>query len=126
MLAFDVQCKKERSNEGYPTNPPTSKTNNPPIGLAGTDLIVTLPTDSILLDGSPSNDPDGNIIDWQWTKISGPVSFNIANANNVQTEVSNLLQGVYKFELKVADAGGLIARDTMLVTVNQQPFHYIH
>ena len=39
-----------------------------------------------------------------WTKISGPSSFNIANANAVQTQVTNLVEGVYQFELKVTDA----------------------
>jgi TolB protein len=35
--------------------------------------------------------------------------------------VSNLIEGVYHFELKVTDAGGLMAKDTIQVTVNAQP-----
>ena len=46
------------------------------------------------------------------------ISFNIANANAVQTQVTNLAQGIYQFELKVTDAGGLFSKDTMQVTVN--------
>jgi hypothetical protein len=30
--------------------------NNPPIAKAGPDQVITLPTDSILLDGKSSND----------------------------------------------------------------------
>ena len=66
-----------------------------------------------MLDGSASTDPDNNIVSYAWTKISGPSSFNIVNVNAVQTQVSNLTEGIYQFELKVTDAGGLIDRDTM-------------
>ena len=40
----------------------------------------------------------------------------ISNANAIQTQVTNLVQGVYQFELKVTDAGGLFSKDTMHVT----------
>ena len=45
-------------------------------------------------------------------------SFSIANANVVTTQVSNLTVGVYQFELKVTDAGGLFSKDTVQVTVD--------
>jgi hypothetical protein len=112
-------CKKERSCEGCQTNQSTVNTNKPPIALAGTDQTVNLPTDNILLDGSASNDPDNNISNYLWTKISGPASFNIVNANTSQTQVSNLIEGIYQFELKVTDAGGLVAKDTVNITVTQ-------
>ena len=102
----------------------TTLTNHPPVACAGSDRTITLPTDTVTLDGSCSTDPDNNIISYPWTKISGPSSFNIANANAVQTQVTNLVQGVYQFELKVTDAGGLFDRDTIQVTVmavNQPP-----
>ena len=43
----------------------------------------------------------------------------IANTNAVQTQVTNLVQGIYQFELKVTDAGGLFSKDTMQVHCNQ-------
>ncbi|MBD0376206.1 MAG: hypothetical protein ICV51_11305, partial [Flavisolibacter sp.] len=52
-----------------------NQNNKPPIAAAGPDTIITLPTDSTLLDGSKSGDPDGKISAWQWTKISGPALF---------------------------------------------------
>ncbi len=70
------------------------------------------------LDGSSSTDPDNNITSYSWTKITGPSSFSIANANVVTTQVSNLTVGVYQFELKVTDAGGLFSKDTVQVTVD--------
>jgi hypothetical protein len=96
-------------------------TNHPPIANAGADQIITLPTNTVNLDGSGSSDPDNNITSYVWTKISGPLSFNIANASTIQTQVTNLVQGVYNFELKVTDAGGLFSKDTMQVIVNLQP-----
>jgi hypothetical protein len=93
------------------------QTNRPPVANAGVDQTITLPTNTVNLDGSGSSDPDNNIFSYAWTKISGPSSFNIANANVVQTQVANLVQGVYQFELKVTDADGVFAIDTIQVTV---------
>jgi hypothetical protein len=91
--------------------------NKSPNAKAGSDQVITLPTDSISLDGSASNDPDGTISNWLWTKIEGPASFNLVHANDSVTKVKNLATGVYQFELKVTDDGGLIAKDTVQVTV---------
>jgi Uncharacterized protein conserved in bacteria len=93
-------------------------TNHPPIANAGADQTITLPTNTVNLDGSGSTDPDNNITSYAWTKISGPSSFNISNANVVKTPVTNLALGVYLFELKVTDAGGLFSTDTVKITVN--------
>jgi TolB protein len=73
------------------------------------------------LDGSKSTDPDNNITSYQWAKINGPSSFAITNANAITTQVNNLVEGTYLFELKVTDAGGLINKDTVKVTVWKQP-----
>jgi hypothetical protein len=62
-------CKKEKSCEGCING------NRPPTAVAGSDRVITLPTDSISLDGSSSSNPDGTISEWRWTKISGPASF---------------------------------------------------
>src|SRR4249919_2472787 len=84
---------------------------------AGKDITIVLPGHTINLNGSLSFDPDNNITGYLWTKISGPSSFNITDANVVQTPVTNLVQGVYLFELKVTDADALFDRDTIQVTV---------
>ena len=91
--------------------------NHPPVACAGADRTITLPTDTVTLDGNCSTDPDKNISSYQWTKVAGPSSLTIANANAVTTQVSNLAEGVYQFELKVTDAGGLFSKDTVQVTV---------
>ena len=69
-------------------------TNQPPIAHAGNDTTIRLPANSAMLNGSLSYDPDNNISAYSWTKISGPTSFTITNANTVQTQVNDLVTGV--------------------------------
>ena len=109
-----MSCKKEKSCEGC------RETNKPPIALAGPDQVLTLPTDSVSLDGSASNDPDGTVSEWLWKKISGPASFIFINAVTAKTIVKDLDTGIYRFELMIKDSGGLSAKDTIQVTVNDQ------
>jgi len=86
MLPILNSCKKEMPCEGCAT-----KSNKPPIAIAGLDQAITLPTDSILLDGSTSSDPDGMISSYLWTKISGPVSSNIIKPSNSITKIKSLV-----------------------------------
>ncbi len=92
--------------------------NNPPVANAGNDQQIIFPTTSALLSGS-GTDTDGSIVSYKWTKISGPVVYNIADNNQAQTMVSGLLQGsVYGFELTVTDDDGATGKDTVLITVS--------
>lgn len=112
-IQVNLSCKKETSCEGC------RESNKAPVAIAGPDQVITLPTDSIFsLDGSASNDPDGTISEWLWTKISGPASFNIRNALDSVAVVSNVVAGIYEFELEVTDNGGLSGKDTVLIIVN--------
>ena len=117
-VLIHISCKKEFSCEGCAT-----KNNKPPIAVAGPDQVITLPIDSVLLDGRSSSDPDGSISNYLWTKISGPVSFNIIKPSDSITKVKSLVAGSYLFELKVTDNGGLSARDTMQVLVYSTTNH---
>ena len=55
--------------------------NIPPTANAGNNQTITLPTNSVNLDGTGA-DEDGTIASYQWTKISGPNSGSINNANS--------------------------------------------
>ncbi|HQW85120.1 MAG TPA: T9SS type A sorting domain-containing protein, partial [Ferruginibacter sp.] len=94
--------------------------NIPPTANAGSNQTITLPINIVTLTGS-GNDPDGNIIAYTWSKISGPAAGTISNPGNANTAVTGLVQGVYIFELKVTDDGGAIGRDSIQVTVNAAP-----
>lgn len=115
-VLFHISCKKEYSCENCGANPPSSA-NKPPKAVAGPDQVITLPIDSVLLDGRQSSDPDGTISSYLWTKISGPSSFTISSSSVAITIVKILVEGVYQFELKVTDNGGLTAKDTIQITV---------
>ena len=71
--------------------------SKPPTAIAGPDQIITLPTDSISLEGRSSSDPDGTISEWLWTKISGPASFNVIKPSDSTTLVK-ILENV-KFDI---------------------------
>ena len=118
VILIFISCKKEYSCANCGSNPPTGSTNKSPIANPGPDQTIILPTDSVKLDGSLSSDPDGTISSFQWTKISGPASFTISAASAAITSAKQLVMGVYQFELKVADNGGLFAKDTVQITVN--------
>ena len=64
--------------------------NKPPIAVAGSDKIITLPTDSVLLDATACSDPDGMISSYLWTKISGPASFSLARPSDSIVKVTAL------------------------------------
>ncbi len=98
-------------------NPPP---NQPPVANAGTDKNITLPTNSITQTGS-ATDPDGTIVSYQWTRVSGPAQYVIISPLLPQTVINNLVQGVYQFELRVTDNQGATDTDTMTVTVNAAP-----
>jgi PKD domain/Galactose oxidase, central domain len=114
IVTFAVfnSCQKELSCENC------AGSNKPPIAEAGTDLAITLPKDSVLLDGGTSTDPDGTITFYKWAKIGGPVSANINKPDSSKTIIKNLVMGVYQFELTVTDNGGLSAKDRVQVTVD--------
>jgi hypothetical protein len=96
---------------------PPAGGNLPPVANAGNDQVITLPVNSVTLAGSGS-DADGSIISWEWARISGPSSFTILNSMQPQTAITNLVPGVYQFELTVTDNNGTTAKDTVQVTVN--------
>lgn len=92
--------------------------NQPPLACAGVDQVIVLPINSLILDGTCSTDPDNNITDYQWTKVAGPTSFTIVNSNVAKTQVGNMVEGTYQFELKITDASLLTSKDTLTVIVN--------
>ncbi|MEO5583006.1 MAG: hypothetical protein ABIR66_09950 [Saprospiraceae bacterium] len=109
---FQSSCKKE-----VEPGLGNSKVNHPPIANAGTDQTLLWPKNETILDAIGSSDPDNNIIDYIWTKISGPSWFDILEPHAIHTRAINLGTGTYQFELTVIDAGQLRSKDTMQVKV---------
>lgn len=96
--------------------PPPPPVNGAPIARAGTDQTITLPTNSVTLSGSASEDPDGTIVSYAWSKTHGGTA-NIQSPTSATTVVSGLLEGTYTFKLRVTDNGGAAAEDWVNVTV---------
>ena len=91
--------------------------NKPPVANAGINQTITLPTNSVTLLGS-GNDSDGIVVSYQWTKISGPAQYALVSATQAQTVVSNLVSGVYQFQLRVTDNLGASGTATVTITVD--------
>lgn len=88
----------------------------PPVSNAGPDQSISISTAT--LDGSASSDPDGNIVTYLWTKVSGPGSTTITTPGSIMPVISNLQTGVYVFNLHVVNNGGGTDDDTVQITVN--------
>lgn len=97
-----------------------AQTNIPPVANAGSDISITLPTNSATLNGS-ATDVDGTIITYRWKQIAGPGASVITNSGNAATTVTNLLQGIYQYELTVMDNMSTYDADTVQLTVNPNP-----
>lgn len=96
--------------------------NLPPIARAGPDQSITPPENSVRVDASASSDPDGSIVTWAWTQLSGPTQSLIRSGSSIATSVENLVAGNYRFIITVTDNGGALGRDTVAVLVNP-PLH---
>ncbi|WP_148707450.1 PKD domain-containing protein [Chitinophaga skermanii] len=94
--------------------------NKPPVAVAGADVTITLPTNSVTVNGNASSDEDGTITKYAWTKISGG-NATIASPNAAQTTISGLAEGKYEFELTVTDNNGATAKDRIIITVQPAP-----
>jgi hypothetical protein len=91
--------------------------NQPPVANAGSGQNISLPQDSVLLDGSQSSDPDGTIASYSWTQVSGPSASVIANSSAAHATANGLVAGVYIFELAVTDNANAVSKAQVKITV---------
>ena len=89
----------------------------PPIAEAGANVSVILPNSTAILDGSGSNDPEGQTITYNWEQIYGPSVIIFDNKKIASPNISNLVEGVYKCRLTVYD-GTYQDSDDVLVIVS--------
>jgi N-acetylneuraminic acid mutarotase len=90
-----------------------------PIAVSGDDQHIMFPVDSVILDGNGSSDPDGKIVEWVWTSLSGPAAV-VVDRYKPKTVAKFAASGLYQFQLKVVDNGNNVGLDTIAVTVNGQ------
>ena len=91
-------------------------TNQAPVASAGADINLIAPQSQTILVGRNSNDPDGWITQFLWSKLSGG-AVTIQSPSVDTTVISGLVPGVYSFSLLVTDNKGNTDLDTVLVNV---------
>lgn len=85
---------------------------------AGSDQTIALPTSSVTLNGSNSSTPGGTTItSYSWLKISG-TGGTITSPSSINTTVTGLTQGTYKYSLTVINSASVTAKDTIQINVN--------
>ena len=90
--------------------------NIAPTANAGLDMTIYLPQDSISFIGA-GYDADGFIASFSWRVINASSQYLFTTSNNQQTQIKNLIQGVYEIELSVTDNNGAKGYDTIKLTV---------
>ncbi len=97
-----------------------STTNQAPEVNAGADQAITLPVDTVNLDGTVTDDglpgPPG-MVNTIWSKISGPGTVTFGDSNSADTTATFSHAGTYQLRL-TADDGALNAFDDTIITVN--------
>src|SRR5829696_8411157 len=94
----------------------TTPPNQSPTANAGTAQTITLPANSVTLNGSGS-DPDGTIASYSWSKMAGGAA-NIDSPGSASTTINGLVQGSYTFRLTFTDNQGATGTSDVNVTVN--------
>ncbi|WP_368073650.1 PKD domain-containing protein [Tateyamaria omphalii] len=92
--------------------------NDAPVAQAGADRLVA-PGDPVILDASASFDPDGQIVQYQWTFDDG-----FADQELAQVERSYATPGTWTAQLVVTDSAGVAnstVSDRITVRVNAAP-----
>jgi chitinase len=113
-------------SDGYVNSAPATATvtiaNRPPVANAGPDRTVLHRT-SVTLDGRGSSDPDGTVVGYLWSQVSGTaVTLSGANTSVATFMAPKLSPGqtaVLVFELRVTDNNGATATDEVRITVTR-------
>ena len=117
LTVTDNKGAKSEDVVNITVKPQPAPSNTGPVAKAGDDFTITLPLNKTTLDGSGSTDPDGTIISYLWSRISGPAQYKIADPAAAKAEFSNLVEGVYVMKLVVTDNSGATHQDVVDITV---------
>src|SRR5207253_1032756 len=99
-------------------NPPVIVPNQPPVANAGKDTTITLPTNSVTLNGTGSVDPDGIIVAYRWAVVSGPPLFTFSSQQVASLVITPIQRASDLFRLFVTDNKGAESSDDVSIVVN--------
>ena len=100
----------------------TLPTNIPPVANAGADQTTISRAEDIVLDGSASTDPNGDILSYRWTSLNG-TSISDDRAIKPSINIPNVREGssTYAFELRVSDGLSSNTDITYVTVQNSAP-----
>ncbi|HUW85162.1 MAG TPA: right-handed parallel beta-helix repeat-containing protein [Phycisphaerae bacterium] len=122
--AYDIDQDARPLGSGYDLGADEAdpNANQSPSVDAGSDQAITLPVDTVSLDGTVSDDglpdPPGALTTF-WTKLSGPGTVSFGDPNAVDTTATFSAAGNYELQLE-ADDGEFSRTDMLIVTVNPE------
>ncbi|MBL7699012.1 MAG: hypothetical protein JNK79_12685 [Chitinophagaceae bacterium] len=115
---YEWLLRYKRGTAAAPAPAPPTSTGGKPVARAGADQVIPLSWKYMpFLNGTKSDDADGWIAKFKWTKISGPSSYWFSAPNAGQTKANGLVAGTYVFRLTVTDNKGNTAYDDVKVTM---------
>ena len=87
--------------------------NQPPVVNPGPSQTISLPTDTVTLHGSVTDDglPTGSTLVITWSKVGGPGDVTFGNANSVVTTAQFSAIGNYVLRLSASDGAYLVSAD---------------
>ena len=91
--------------------------NLPPVARAGNDTSLIGVPASLTLNGTASFDPEGTILTYNW-RILNNAAGALSSSNTSRPVFSASVQGNFAIELKVTDASGSSAVDTISINVS--------
>jgi hypothetical protein len=91
--------------------------NAPPVARITGATNITLPTNTVTLDGSSSSDNGGYIASFLWSQTAGPNNATITLPTSMSSAFNGLVAGTYTFQLAVTDNLGATGTTTYTVTV---------
>lgn len=98
----------------YSRNNASAIITAPVAAVASSSLAITLPTNSVTLDGSTST---GTITTYSWSQSSGPSTATLSSTSTSKITAGNLVAGTYVFKLTVSNSAGSSSK-TVTVVVN--------
>jgi dienelactone hydrolase len=108
LTVKDSNGSTATDNVTITVNTASTTSTDPPTVNAGLGQTITLPTNSVTLDGSLSKASAGNtIVSYKWAKsTTSPAGGTITTSTSVKTTVTGLVAGTYVFNLTVTDSRG--------------------
>ena len=88
----------------------------PLVAEAGSNVTVEIPATTAELNGSQSSIPNPSATTYLWKQVYGPSVVAFDNAQSLNANISNLVEGIYKFELTLTE-GTKGSKDQLYVNV---------